>query len=184
MDSEKKTYKTNIPPKIFYAYITFIFLFVLIFSITFLITQFIEKQKIISEIINSYLADPNFDGDRKAAEAKAISVFKAWSLPTYFGGLTMILIFFVFVMFGRVRVEYGYFFRTLWLLIFMGSAVFIFFTIMPLWQQLVNFFILVGLIIVTLIDLLKVNRSREQLKLEIRNEWKNTRNNNNVKGGE
>ncbi len=51
-----------------------------------------------------------------------------------------------------------------------------FFNKMPLWQQIIDFFLVMALAAVTLVDLLKVNRKREDLKLEIRNEWVNKRN--------
>ncbi len=184
MDYQKDSYKNNIPPKIFYTYITLIFLFVLIFSITFLITQFVEKQQVLDDIVNNYIEhDGKFEGNMEEAQQHALMVFKTWSFTTYFSGISTVFIFFVFVLFGRTKVRYGYFFRTAWLIVFIGASIFMFFTKMPLWQQILNFFITLGLAVATLIDLLKVNRKREQLKLEIRNEWVNKRNKS-VKGGE
>ncbi len=185
MDNENnnKSYKTTLNPKIFYTYIFLIFIFVLVYSINFLVTQYIEKQGVLDEIADNYIKhNGNFEGDMKAAQDYALSVFKAWSLPVYLGGLSTVLIFFVFVMFGRTKVAYGYFFRTAWLIIFVGSGIFMFFNVsVPLWQQIVNFILVMALAAATLVDLLKVNRNRENLKLEIRNEWANTRNNKNLK---
>ena len=48
-----KSYKTNIKPKYFYAYLVLIFLFVMIFSISFLINQIINKERIISDFIKN-----------------------------------------------------------------------------------------------------------------------------------
>ncbi len=104
---KSKDYKTNIEPKIFITYLFLIFLFVLVFTITFLITQYIEKQNVINDIMNNYIKNNGvFQGSIEEAKQEAESVFKAWSFSTYFGGLSTVLIFFVFVLFGRQKIKY------------------------------------------------------------------------------
>lgn len=175
-----KSYKTNIKPKYFYAYLVLIFLFVMIFSISFLINQIINKEKIIIDFIkNKDQLTPNSEEYNEAFN-KAKETWYLWSLPTYFGGISTIIIFLVFVLFGRTKVSYGYFFRTLWTIIFLGSATFMFFIEgLPLWQKIINFIIILALAIITIFDLINVNKSREDLKFEIRNEWYNKRANKN-----
>lgn len=48
-------------------------------------------------------------------------------MPAYLGGLSTVFIFFIFVLFGKSKVQYGYFFRTIWAVLFLGGATFIFF---------------------------------------------------------
>lgn len=174
-----KSYKTNIKPKYFYAYLVLIFLFVMIFSISFLINQIINKERIISDFIkNKDQLGPIGSDSYNEAYNKAKETWYLWSLPTYFGGISTIIIFLVFVLFGRTKVSYGYFFRTLWTVIFLGSATFMFFIEgLPLWQKIINFIIILFLAITTMLDLINVNKSREDLKFEIRNEWYNKRSN-------
>ena len=183
MNSQKiKSHKTNISPVLFYIYITLIFLFIMVYSINFLIMQFIEKENLIWSLV------PNFENltpgtdEYQAAYDHAKQVWYLWSMPSYLAGISTVFIFFIFVMFGRNKVKYGYFFRTIWAILFIGAGIFIFMINgMPMWQKIVDFLILFGLTLATLWDLLRVNKKREDIKFEIRNEWNNIRNNKDVK---
>lgn len=180
-----KSHKTNINPILFYIYISLIFVFVLVYSINFLVTQFIEKEILIRSLMDKYndgtLPPVNSD-EYNALYDHAKQVWNLWSLPAYLGGISTVFIFFVFVMFGRTKVKYGYFFRTIWAVVFMGAGVFVFFIEgMPMWQKVIDFIMVIGLAGVTLYDLVKVNKKREDIKFEIRNEWANNRNNRDVK---
>ena len=178
------SHKTHIETKIFYAYITLIFCFTAIFSINFLISNLIEKEQLIWSLVPQWEQNQLQPGTQAYQDAfdQAKQVWNLWSMPAYLGGLSTVFIFFIFVLFGKSKVQYGYFFRTIWTVLFLGGATFIFFINgMPLWQKIIDFCLILALAVVTLFDLLKVNRKRENLKLEIRNEWRNKRHNQNLK---
>lgn len=175
-----KSHKTNISPILFYIYLVLIFLFIMIYSINFLVSQFIEKENLIWSLVPEFEQNNLIEGtpEWQAAYDRAKQVWNLWSVPSYITGISTIFIFFIFVMFGRTKVRYGYFFRTIWSIVFIGAGIFVFFINgMPMWQKVINFIILFGLIIATLWDLLRVNRKREDIKFEIRNEWRNKQNN-------
>ncbi len=176
-NTQEKSHKTNIKPKIFYSYIFLVFLFVMIYSINFLIMQLIEKSKVIESTLPNLIPGIN-DAEYSQLYDKAKQTWNLWSFPSYIGGLSTVFIFFVFVLFGKTKVKYGYFFRTIWSIIFIGAAIFIYFIeFMPLWQKIIDSIIVACLAALTIYELVKVNDKREQLKFEIRNEWTNRRNN-------
>ena len=178
-----KSHKTNIDIRIFYVYISVIFLFITIFSINFLISNLVEKNQLIWSIVPKWQQDQLKPGTEEYEKVfdQAKQTWNLWSVPSYLGGISTVFIFFIFVLFGKTKVAYGYFFRTIWAILFLGAATFIFFINgMPMWQKVIDFLLMLALAVTTLFNLLKVNRRREDLRLEIRNEWRNKQNNQNL----
>ena len=178
-----KSHKTNIDIRIFYVYISVIFLFITIFSINFLISNLVEKNQLIWSIVPKWQQDQLKPGTEEYEKVfdQAKQTWNLWSVPSYLGGISTVFIFFIFVLFGKTKVAYGYFFRTIWSILFLGAATFIFFINgMPMWQKIIDFILMLALAVTTLFDLLKVNRRREDLRMEIRNEWRNKQHNRNL----
>jgi hypothetical protein len=80
---------------------------------------------------------------------------------------------------ARSKIEYGYLFRTAWLIILLGAAIFIFFSPYELWLNLIVFFLLLSMAGIMCYELLLVNRKRTLLRMEIRQEWYNKKERNN-----
>lgn len=174
---KQSAHKKNITTKAFYAFTILIAIFIAFFSLSFIIVQFVSRNEIIEKIYNEYLIN---EGDvseerQKILYDEASKALISWSLTTYISGISGMIIFYVFVLFGRTKLKYGYFFRTFWAIIFFGASVGIFFTPFSIWMQVVIFFILISIAAILIWELLKQESKREQLKSEIRQEWKNKR---------
>ncbi|MGL5521721.1 MAG: hypothetical protein ACRDAW_00425 [Metamycoplasmataceae bacterium] len=161
--------KQPLKDKTFKVLLLIIFLFVIIFSVYFLIANFISKQELIQKIINGY-KDSNGQSTISIKDAEAI--FNSWSLPIYFGGLSMILIFFIFVLFARTN-SYGLIFRTFWAIIFVGASIFIFFSPYDLWLEIIIFILLNSISVVMVYEIILLNKTRSLQRTEILQDYRN-----------
>ncbi|MGL5357720.1 MAG: hypothetical protein ACRDA7_01800 [Metamycoplasmataceae bacterium] len=161
--------KQPLKEKTFKGLLIVIFLFVIIFSVYFLIANFISKQELIQKIINGY-KDSNGQSTISIKDAEAI--FNSWSLPIYFGGLSMVLIFFIFVLFARTN-GYGLIFRTFWAIIFVGASIFIFFSPYDLWLEIIIFILLNSISAIMVYEIILLNKTRALQRTEILQDYRN-----------
>ncbi|MDK2819658.1 MAG: hypothetical protein KFW07_02360 [Mycoplasmataceae bacterium] len=172
MTNEKiQNHKLNISYFSFISLLSLISTFILIFSINFLILQFNVKQDLINKIINDF----QLNGKPSITIEQATSIFHQWSLPIYIGGVSGLIVFAIFIISARSKIEYGYIFRTIWLVVLLGASIFIFFSPYELWLNLVIFFLLLSMAGIMCHELLLVNRKRILLRMGIRQEWYNKR---------
>lgn len=165
-----KEYKLSLNNKSFIGLLSLIALFIAIFSINFLVLNLLSKQ----ELVNKYLGDKlehNINPSDEEFQKVAIE-FNKWNLGIYIGGISTLLIFAIFVIFGKKN-TYGYFFRVSWLLLLIAAAIFVFWSPYKLWLNVVVFFIFIAMAAVMLYELFRIHRNVDMLRLEKTQDWYN-----------